>query len=170
MRESLCRALPNRGNASTPYMFRIYAHTRALFRVPPQPNLLSQPKNHPRLFTHPSLHTCPASLNKFHIGPKCPRSALARSVPTTVSSGLRQAAFHCALCRTCQTLTFPQGFCLNRVGLVVRVEGQGLARRFFVHWDDHPAKVVALSVVQRHVVTITSGIASCAGEAKLDAL
>jgi hypothetical protein len=38
-----------------------------------------------------------------------------------------------------------QGFCLNRVGLVVRVEGQGLARRFFVHWDDHPAKVILVS-------------------------
>jgi len=36
-----------------------------------------------------------------------------------------------------------QGFCLNRVGLVVRVEGQGLAKRFFVHWDDHPAKASA---------------------------
>ncbi len=32
------------------------------------------------------------------------------------------------------------------MGLVVRVEGQGLARRFFVHWDDHPAKVIAVSI------------------------
>ncbi len=34
------------------------------------------------------------------------------------------------------------------MGLVVRVEGQGLARRFFVHWDDHPAKVFAEFVAE----------------------
>jgi hypothetical protein len=86
----------------------------------------------------------------------------------TASLAQRQAVFpiHLASVFNMNTYLFGfQGFCLNRIGLVVRVEGQGLARRFFVHWDDHPAKVSVISFAAAARCDQHTGIPPCAGTA-----
>jgi hypothetical protein len=43
------------------------------------------------------------------------------------------------------------GFCKNRVGQVLRVEGQGIQKRFYVHWFD-PSGYETVNPNEHHVV------------------